>query len=117
MAHSESRCIQLLQLRIAELEARVNTPEIVDFMKGVPLEALHQRERWGSVHDGGKAASDWFWLIGYLAGKALHALTERRSEKALHHLVTTAAALANWHSAVLGKTNMRPGILSPNPGE
>jgi hypothetical protein len=51
------------------LYALLNTPEIHDFIKAVPLEAAHQRQRWGSDHDDGKTAADWFWLIGYLAGK------------------------------------------------
>lgn len=29
-----------------DLDARINTPEIVDFAKAVRLEAIHQRERW-----------------------------------------------------------------------
>lgn len=103
----------------AKLDATLlalNTPEILDFVKAVPLEAAHQRERWGSEHDAGKAAADWFWLVGYLAGKALHMHTQGNTEKALHHTISTAAALANWHSAILGKTNMRPGIIPPEGG-
>jgi hypothetical protein len=52
---------------------------------------------------------DWFWLIGYLAGKALASHIAGDIDKALHH-ITAAAALCNWHSAVLGKTDMRPGL-------
>lgn len=37
-------------------------------------------------------------------------LVGHHREKAVHHCITTAAALANWHAAVLGKTNMRPGV-------
>lgn len=94
-------------------EKKINTPEIHDFAEGVVLESAHQRERWGTNHDGGKAAADWFWLIGYLAGKALHAQTDGRTDKALHHIITTAAALCNWHASLLGQTNMRPGIEPP----
>jgi len=89
----------------------LNTPELRDFSEGVTLEALHQRERWGAEHDAGKAPADWFWLVGYLAGKALHAQTSGNTEKALHHTISTAAALANWHAAITGEnTAMRPGI-------
>ncbi len=91
-------------------EQLLNTPELRDFGAGVTLEALHQRERWGSGHDAGKTPADWFWLVGYLAGKALHAQTSGNTEKALHHTISTAAALANWHGAILGTHNMRPGI-------
>jgi hypothetical protein len=41
-----------------------------------------------------------------LAGKVIN-----KPEKALHHIITTAAACLNWHSAKLGTHNkMRPGI-------
>jgi hypothetical protein len=96
----------------------INTPETADFMAGVPLEAAHQRERWGSAHDDGKRPEDWFWLIGYLAGKALHAAKAGNLEKALHHTISTAAALANWHAHLSGNSNaMRPGIESTEKGE
>lgn len=97
-----------VEAELKEALAKLNTPEIIDFAKAVNLEAAHQRERWGTDHDEGKTDADWFWLVGYLAGKALHI-----PEKRLHHLITAAAALANWHLYTLGKTNMRPGIASP----
>ena len=50
------------------------------------VEAAHQRMRWPSEKDAGKTDADWFWLIGYLAGKALH-----KPEKRLHHIITAAA--------------------------
>lgn len=78
--------------------AELGTPEVMDFIKGVQLEAVHQRERWGPDQDAGKTDADWFWLVGYLAGKALH-----KPEKRLHHLITAAAALANWHFYTLGR--------------
>jgi hypothetical protein len=89
---------------------RINTPEIDDFLSAVRNEALHQRERWPSAHDSGKANADWFWLVGYLAGKALHDVNDKR----LHHVITAAAALLNWHAALTGSFNaMRPGIEEP----
>jgi hypothetical protein len=93
----------------------INTPETADFMAGVPLEAAHQRERWGSDHDAGKTPFDWFWLVGYLAQKAASSAVAGDTEKAKHHTISTAAALANWHAALSGAdTSMRPGI---NNGE
>lgn len=95
----------------AELEAKLNTPELHDFAKAVVLEAAHQRERWPAEHDAGKEPADWFWLLGYLAGKALRAHSSADIEKALHHCISSAAALANWHTAITGEhTRMRPGI-------
>jgi hypothetical protein len=85
------------------------TPEIHDFLKAVEREALHQRNRWGAEHDAGKTDADWFWLIGYLAGKAIN-----KPEKLLHHVITTAAACLDWHAARVGAhTAMRPGIADP----
>jgi len=95
-------------LRDAERYRAINTPEISDFLASVHNEALHQRERWGSDHDEGKTDADWFWLLGYLGGKAMHAATD---EKRLHHIITTAAACLNWHAARVGAwASMRPGI-------
>jgi hypothetical protein len=87
----------------------INTPEINDFIEAVRNEALHQRERWGSEHDAGKTDADWLWLVGFLAGKAIR--PDNTPEKQLHHIITTAAALLNWHAAKIGAHNaMRPGI-------
>lgn len=105
----------IARLRSAESEADrlnqiVNSPQSDDFLRAVSTEAEHQRQRWGSEHDSGKQPADWFWLVGYLAGKALHAHAVGDTVKAEHHVITTAAALANWHRAMFGNTNMRPGI-------
>lgn len=96
----------------ARLRAEIiNTPETADFMAAVPLEAAHQRERWGSRHDAGKTPFDWFWLVGYLVQKAADAAVRGDAEKAKHHTISTAAALANWHAALSGaETSMRPGL-------
>lgn len=55
-----------------KLREALNTPEVEDFDAAIPLEAAHQVQRWSAEHDAGKTPEDWFWLIGYLAGKALH---------------------------------------------
>ena len=112
------------------LDAIINTPELVDFPKAVMLEAAHQEQRWGSADREGKTPQEWFWLVGYLSGRALahHKEAERLAgdpygangtrdpsiayhrEKAVHHTITAAAALAHWHASVLGKhTTMQPG--------
>lgn len=114
-------CVLGLDQGVAELEAEVarlvdllNAPELVDFAGGVVREAAHQRERWAADHDAGKQPQDWFWLLGYLAGKALAAALAGDRDKALHHCISSAAALANWHAALLGaNTRMRPGIETP----
>jgi hypothetical protein len=101
---------------LARLQKLLNTPEILDFSKAVVLEAAHQRERWGAKKDEGKTDADWFWLIGYLAGKALHG-PENTPEKQLHRIITIAAASCNWHAQVLGKCDMRPGLSEEKKNE
>lgn len=121
-AAEESRDIFQLQrdtLRddLNRLNDLLGTPETESFDKAVPLEAAYQVKRWGSEHDAGKAPADWFWLVGYLAGKALVAHVSGDEEKAKHHCISTAAALRNWHSAVrTGTSVMRPGIAPPQAG-
>lgn len=116
----------------------VNTPELVDFAKGVHLEAVHQEQRWGSADRKSKKPYEWFWLLSHLATRALehHKEAERmvaskegfddeqgsafwglvdrqiahHREKAAHHTITSAAVLAHWHAGVIGKhTGMEPG--------
>lgn len=100
---------------IERLRAIINEPVTADFVMGANLEAAHQRERWGSQHDAGKEPADWFWLIGYLAQKAMTAHMAENRVKAAHHAISTAAALANWHLAIIGTdTSMRPGIELPS---
>ena len=82
------------------LDTLINNPHTDDFLESVRLEAAHQCERWGG--DGGKEPMDWFWLIGYLAGKCLAAHIKGDRDKALHHTISSAAALMNWHAAIKG---------------
>lgn len=95
------RRIRELETEIARLNALINTPEVNDFLQGVRLEAAHQVERWGAPHDRSKFAEHWYWLIGYLAGKALRSAIGGDRDKAKHHCVSTAAALLNWHAAII----------------
>lgn len=89
----------------------LNSPSIHAFTEAVNIEAAHQRARWGAAHDAGKQPEDWFWLLGYLSGKALAAAKAGDIEKAMHHTISSAAMLANWHAAMAGvETGMRPGI-------
>ena len=84
----------------AEQTTDADIPEIEDFMRGVVTEADHQRRRWGAAHDRSKSAENWYWLVGYLAGKALRASIEGDRDKALHHTISAAAALSQWHTAI-----------------
>jgi hypothetical protein len=112
-------CLASAQQRIEELERdalkyrALHTPEIVDFIAAVEREALFQREKWGADGDAGKTDADWFWLLGYLGGKAIR--SDATQEKRLHHIITTAAACLNWHAARVGAyTDMRPGTERPD---
>ena len=121
------------------LAALINTPELVDFPGAVHLEAIHQEERWGRQDRESKAAIDWFWLVGYLAGRALEhdkeaerLATESAAEgseagrafyarqihlhreKAVHHTITTAAALNHWHASMLRKARHQPDERAAN---
>jgi hypothetical protein len=91
--------------------AKLHTPETEDWFDGVRFEAGHQVLRYGAAHDAGKSPLDWFWLVGYLAQKAVTAASLADIEKAKHHTISTAAALLNWHRQLSGKTDgLRPGI-------
>lgn len=79
----------------------VDSPAVENFIGGVIREAAHQRARWGDAHDRSKSAENWFWLVGYLAGKALRAAIAGDREKSLHHTISAAAALSQWHAAIL----------------
>jgi len=82
------------------IAALLHSPEVEAFGGGVQREAAHQRARWGAAHDRGKSAESWYWLVGHLAGKALRASIQGDREKALHHTISAAAALAHWHAAI-----------------
>jgi hypothetical protein len=80
--------------------ALINSPQTANFLESVKTEAAHQVKRWGEAHDRGKSAENWYWLIGYLAGKALRAAIDGDRDKALHHTISSAAALLHWHTAI-----------------
>jgi hypothetical protein len=106
--------IEALRADNERLTKLLSTPEVENFAKGVVFEAAYQRERWGAEHDAGKTPFDWFWLVGYLAQKAAASAVAGNNEKALHHTISTAAALANWHLALSGTdTRMVPGAPLP----
>lgn len=91
--------------RAVKATLMIDTPEIEDFLNGTRLEARHQIERWGDAHDRSKSAENWYWLVGYLAGKALRSAIAGDRDKALHHCISSAAALLNWHSAIRRDTS------------
>lgn len=110
--------LQSLKIGYKQLYDRVHMPRTDEFFSAVQLEAAHQVDRWSRA-GGGKLDSDWFWLVGYLAGKVLRysgAKDRDSQEKRMHHIVSTAAVLLNWWRSVTGVSReMRPGIADPFP--
>lgn len=91
------------------IRERLDTPEMLDFLRAVKVEAQHQRDRWKKT-DPMKSDADWYWLIGYLGGKALmdpHEPEDERTslDRRLHRIITVAAAAYNWHEAAKGGKN------------
>lgn len=100
-----------LKAELDGLRKLIDTPHTDEWFQAVRLEAAHQINRWGTEQDAGKAPTDWFWLIGYLGGKALAASLAGNTEKAKHHTISSGAALLNWFRALVGDSSvMRPGI-------
>lgn len=100
-----------LRSEIDRLRGLIGRPYIGAWTDEILIEAAHQRERWGVDADHGKSPEDWFWLIGYLAGKALAAHKTGDVNKAHHHTVSTAAVLAHWAAAIDGNEGaFRPGL-------
>lgn len=94
-----------------EAQDLISRPYIGAWSDAVIIEAAHQRDRFGAKHDHGKNPEDWFWLIGYLAGKCLAAHKAGDVEKAKHHTVSTGAVLAHWAAAIGGdESAFRPGL-------
>lgn len=84
-----------------QLRALIDSPYNLQFLEGVRREIAHQVQRWGTAHDRAKAPADWLWLLGYLSGKALAAHIAGDTDKAMHHCISSAAVLANWHTHIL----------------
>lgn len=81
---------------IERLTGIIHTPESDDFIKGMSIEAEYQREAW-EVDDALKTPAQWLANIAWLAAKAVTALVSGDTEKARHHMVTTAACCKRWH--------------------
>ena len=93
----------VMEDEIEGLRKALNTQLLSDFTEAVQREAAHQVARWGEGHDAGKSPEDWLWLIAYLATKATQAARYGDRDKYLHHIVTQAAACANWHRHALAE--------------
>jgi hypothetical protein len=105
MTDDEHKALIARALEGDRLTALINNAQTADFLESVRAEAAHQVEKWGEAHDRDKSAENWFWLVGYLAGKCLRAAITGDKEGALHHTISAAAALCNWHKAIAADTS------------
>lgn len=91
------------------LSELIDTPHTGEFFESVRMESAHQVKRWGTEHDEGKEPTDWLWLLGHLAGKAV-VLPEKRK----HHIISSAAVLLNWYRRETGDSAaFQPGVTEP----
>ena len=115
MTHpTENDVTAALKAEIERLTNILNTPSLDPFLDSVKAEASHQIWRWGEEHDNQKEPHDWFWTVGYLAGKALQAHMTGNKTKALHHTISSAAVLLHWHQAIQQQQDFQPES-SPRP--
>lgn len=98
---------ELIQ-EVYRLSGLINQPSIEDFLESVKLEAAHQIEH-RDIEDRNKNPFDWFWTCGYLCQKAAHAAEHGDLDKALHHTISTAALMANWHRIIKEERKQRDG--------
>ncbi len=99
---------------LERLRSVIDHPHNEDWFEGVKIEAAHQHERWGSAHDDGKSPEDWIFLAGYLCGKGAAAQKAGDIAKAMHHTISSGAAMLNWYRRLKGEScGMRPGIAPP----
>ncbi|MBL4748416.1 MAG: hypothetical protein JKY17_06530 [Magnetovibrio sp.] len=87
----------------AEIRDLIERPHTKDFLEAAQIEAAHQTARWGEDHDANKSPEEWLWVVAYLTTKAIQAARYNDREQYLHHIITAAAAMANWHRIETGR--------------
>ena len=100
-ARTKDEEIAELRAEVKRLRKLLNTPLFEDFTQAAKLEAAHQVWSGRADQDAEKGPGDWHRLIEHLTRKALQAHASGNREKALHHTISSAAALSHWHAAVL----------------
>lgn len=83
-----------------DFAAMLQEPGGEQFVAAMRLEAAHQAMRWGLPEDREKSAENWFWLLGFIGGKALRAQLEGNRQDAMKHTIEAAACLMHWHRAI-----------------
>jgi hypothetical protein len=97
-----SRDLLLEEIRqdaVTAIESAFDDPVIDDFIEGLRIEIPYQQHVW-NVEDAGKSISCWIRLIHHLTAKIGESDWNHKPDKAKHHIITTAAALANFHAAM-----------------
>lgn len=69
-------------------------PVTDDFWADAAEESRYQSEHWGEDHDNAKSDDEWFWTLGFLAGKVLR--PDADVFKKRHRLRAAAALLHQW---------------------
>jgi len=77
-----------------------DAPVTDDFLADVEQEAAYQAI-WGG-NDSQKTDDEWFWTLGWIAGKALR--PDADLEKKRHRLRAAAALLMNWDKHLTSAT-------------
>ena len=80
-------------------------PVTDEFWAGVRAELEYQDGYWGPEHDADHDPEDWHWILATLSAKIVRAQADGDTEKALHHTISSAALLHQWHAHISsGKT-------------
>lgn len=78
-----------------EMDAKINTPQVLDFTEGVKTEIAHQYERWGDERN--VPPHHFSMVLSYLIGKLNRSIWDNDKEKFVHHLITIAAVSGCAH--------------------
>ena len=97
---------------IRRLRRILNTPQYQPFLEAVKIEAAHQAARQQEYNDENKDPEDWADLLYHLQDKARRSHLSGDLQHALHHTISSAAALYHWHAAMTAEQAQPP---NPHP--
>ena len=88
------------------MEKDRDTPVLYDFARAVAHEAQYQRTLHAEA-DATKTPLEWMETLLLLVAKSRAYDDEGNTEKAMHHLITSAAVLASWHAQLVASLKNR----------
>lgn len=88
-----------LKRQVEELRQIIDSPLYEPFFDAVRNEAAHQAHH-RAADDEVKTPMEWNGLIAFLSSKAYMAHNAGDREKALHHTISSCAALFHWHQHI-----------------